>query len=166
MPASCASSWPSSAAQRLGIFDSLRQSLIGLPGTLGVVLLVTIAVIGGAFLLVVPGLVALVFTFFAWTAQLDAQLPPLAALKRSIALTRGRFYDVAGIVGTTIAAVLVFVLLTGILLAVVMNLAGPGAQSGHAGLSFSRWLMAAVLALPVVWIGAVTVTAWRAAARR
>jgi len=152
--------------ERLGILDSLKQGLIGLPGTLGVVLPVMIAVIGGMVLLVVPGLVVLVFTFFAWTAQLDAHLAPLDALKRSVALTRGRFLDVAGIVGSTIAAVLVFVLLTGILVAVVMNLAGPGAQSGHAGLSFSRWLMAAVLSLPVVWIGAVTVTAWRAAARR
>jgi hypothetical protein len=44
-----------------------------------------------------------------------------------------------------------------------MNLAGQGAQTSHAGLSFSRWLMAGLLALPVVYIGAVTVTAWRVA---
>ena len=65
----------------------------------------------------------------------------------------------------TIAAILVFVLLSGILLAVVMNLAGIGAGTGHTGLSLSRWLMAAVLSLPVVYAGAVTVAAWNAAAR-
>jgi hypothetical protein len=69
------------------------------------------------------------------------------------------------VLGATLAAVLVFVLLTGILMAVVMNLAGQGAQASHTGLSFSRWLMAAVLSLPVVYIGAATVTAWRAATR-
>jgi hypothetical protein len=47
-----------------------------------------------------------------------------------------------------------------------MNLAGQGAQTSHAGLSFSRWLMAGLLSLPVVYIGAVTVTAWRVAIRR
>jgi hypothetical protein len=151
---------------RVGVFDSLRQSLIGLPGTVAVVLLSLAAVVVGVCLLVVPGLLAVVYTFFAWTAQIEERLGPVAALRRSVDLVRGRFLDVAGVIGAAIAAVLVFVLLTGILLAVVMNLAGPGAQTGHAGLSFSRWLMAGLLSLPVVYTGAVTVTAWRAAVRR
>lgn len=152
-----------SVGQRLGVLDSLRESLKGLLPTLGVVLAAFAAVLGGLLLLVLPGLVALVLLFFAWVAQIDERLGPVAALRRSLALVRGRFLAVAGIIGTVIAAVLVFVLLTGIFMAVVMNLAGQGAQTSHGGLTLSRWLMAAVLSLPVVYVGAVTVSAWRTA---
>jgi hypothetical protein len=152
-----------SAGRRLGILASLRDSLVGALPTLGVVMLVVLLAVVGGVLLIVPGIAALAWTWLAWTAQLEEGLAPLAALRRSAALVRGRVLPVAGIIGTTLAAVLVFVLLTGILLAVVMNLAGPDAQSAHAGLSFSRWLMSALLALPVVYMGAVNVAAWRAA---
>jgi hypothetical protein len=148
---------------RLSVFESMKQAAIGLPGTLGVVLPVTLAVAAGIALLVIPGIVVLVYGFFAWVAQIDARLSPLAAIRRGINEVRGRFLATAGIVAAAIAAILVFVLLVGILLAVVMNLAGVGAGSGHAGLSFSRWLMATVLSLPVVYAGAVTVAAWTAA---
>lgn len=153
------------AGRRLPVLDSLRQSVTGLPATLGVVVLSLAAVLLGCLALLLPGLAALVYFFFAWPAQIDGGLGPIAALRRSIGLTQGRFLQVAGIVGASIAAVLVFVLLTGILMAVVMNLAGQGAQSSHGGLSFSRWLMAGVLALPVVYVGAVSVAAYRAAIR-
>jgi hypothetical protein len=152
-----------SAGRRLGMLASLRDSLAGALPTLGVVMLVVVLAVAGGVLLLLPGIAVLVWTFLAWTAQLDEGLGPLAALRRSVALVRGRFVACAGILGATIAAVLVFVLLTGILLAVVMNLAGADVQSGHAGLSFSRWLMSGLLALPVVYVGAVTVAAWRAA---
>jgi hypothetical protein len=148
---------------RLGALDSMRRSVAGLPGTFAVLLMVLLMVLVGTVLLVVPGCAALVWLFFAWTAQIDEHLGPLAALRRSIALVRGRFLAVAGIAGAALAAVLVFVLLSGILLAVVMSLAGPGAQTGHTGLSVSRWLMAALLSLPVVYVGAVSVAAWRTA---
>ena len=138
-----------SRGERIGVLDSLRQGLIGLPATLALVLLQIVTA---------P---LIFFTFFAWTAQIEERLGPLAAYRRSFDLARGRLAGVAGVIGATIAAVLVFVLLTGILMAVVMNLAGQGAQTGHAGLSFSRWLMAAVLSLPVVYCGAVSVAAWR-----
>ncbi len=151
------------AGQRLPVFESLRSSLIGLLPSLGVVVLTLLAVVGGSLLLLVPGLVALVWLFFAWPAQIDAGIDPVAAVTRSCQLVRGRFLQVAGVVAATIAVVLVFVLLTGILMAVVMNLAGQGAQSSHGGLSFSRWLMAAVLSLPVVYVGAVSVAAYRVA---
>ena len=62
------------------------------------------------------------------------------------------------------AAVLVFILLAGILVGIVMNLAGQ-ATPGPSALAFSRWLMAVLLAVPVVYGGAVTVSAWRAARR-
>jgi hypothetical protein len=152
-----------SAGRRLGILASLRDSLVGALPTLGVVLIVVLLAVAGCVLLVLPGIAALALTFLAWPAQLEEGLRPLPALRRSVALARGRLMAIAGILGATIAAVLVFVLLTGILLAVVMNLAGPDAQAGHAGLSFSRWLMSALLALPVVYVGAVNVAAWRAA---
>lgn len=152
------------AGRRLPVLDCLRQSAASLPATLGVVALSLAAVLLGFIALVLPGIAALVFFFFAWPAQVDADLGPLAALRRSTELVRGRFLQVAGVLGATMAAVLVFVLLTGILMAVVMNLAGQGAQTSHGGLSFSRWLMAGVLALPVVYVGAVSVAAYRAAA--
>ena len=151
--------------ERIGAVNSLRRSLIELPGTAGVVLLSTLAIVLGFCLLVVPGLLALGYTFFAWTAQIEERLGPVAALRRSVVLVRGRFYDIAGIFGALLAAVLVFVLLSGILLGIVMKLAGPGAESGHGWLSFSRLLMAGLLSIPVVYAGAVTVTAWRKAIR-
>ena len=63
-----------------------------------------------------------------------------------------------------LAVVIVFTLLVGILLAVVMYLAGQGDQPEHAGLSLSRWLMACIVAVPVVYAGAVSVAAYHAAA--
>jgi len=149
--------------ERIGALDAMRQGLIGLPQTLGVLVLTMIAIAAGLCLLVIPGLLALVYTIFAWVAQIDGKLGPVAAMRRSVELVRGRLPGVAGIIGALAAAVIVFVLLTGILMAIVMNLAGQGAQTSHAGLSFSRWLMAGLLSLPVVYIGAVTVTAWRVA---
>ena len=151
--------------ERVSVMDSMRQSMIGLPGTAGVVVLTLFIVMAGCMAFVLPGLAAIVLLCFGWIAQIDGGLLPLAALRRSFEITKPRFLDVAGVLGATLAAVLVFVLLTGILMAVVMNLAGQGAQASHTGLSFSRWLMAAVLSLPVVYIGAATVTAWRAVAR-
>lgn len=152
-----------SLGRRVGALESLRQGVAGLLPATGVVLLVLAAMLAGFALLVLPGCLVVVGLFFAWTAQIEERLGPVAALRRSVALVRGRFLAVAGVVGAMLAAVLVFVLLTGILLAVVMNLAVPQAQSGHAGLSLSRWLMAAMLSLPVVYVGAVTVAAWRVA---
>jgi hypothetical protein len=151
--------------QRIGALDALRSGLIGLPQTLGVLIPTLIAIVVGGCLLIIPGLLALVYTTFAWIAQIDENLGPTAALRRSVELVRGRTLQVAGIIGALAAAVVVFVLLTGILMAIVMNLAGQGAQTSHAGLSFSRWLMAGLLSLPVVYIGAVTVTGWRVAVR-
>ena len=148
------------------VMDSLRQSLIGLLPTAGVVLLCMLIVVAGSLALLLPGIVAAIWLFFAWVAQIDEKLDPVAALRRSVQLVRGRFLDVAGIFGAAVAAVLVFVLLTSILLNVVTNLAGRGVPASHAGLSFSRWLLAGLLSLPVVYMGAVTVSAWIVALRR
>ena len=149
--------------ESLGALDALRQGLIGLPQTLGVLILTMLAILIGGLLLIIPGLLALVYATFAWIAQIDERLGPVAAIRRSVDLVRGRLIEVAGIIAVLAAAVVVFALLTGILLGIVMMLAGPGAETDHAWLSFSRWLMAGLLALPVVYSGAVTVTAWRVA---
>lgn len=157
---------------RLGVLDSLRRSLAGLLPTLGVVLPCVALLLPGLALMytgwklgvpmLLAGMAVLMYLLFSWPAQIEERLGVLAALRRSATLVRGRFLAVAAIVAATLAAVLVFVLLTGILMAVVMNLAGQDAQSSHAGLTFSRWLMAGVLSLPVVYWGAVSVSAWRA----
>ncbi len=88
---------------------------------------------------------------------------PLAALRGGIALVRGRWLEFAGVVAALLAAVLVFVLLASILISMVMNLAGQGLDPTAGGLALSRWLIAVVLAVPVVYAGAVSVVTWRAA---
>lgn len=160
--------------QKLGILDSLRRSLGGLLPTLGVVLpciavlLPGLALVYGAgglagLPVLAAGVIALLYLAFAVPAQMEERLAPMAALQRSVALVRGRLLAMLGIAGALLAAVLVFVLLTGILMAVVMNLAGQGIQTSPGGLAFSRWLMAAILSLPVVYAGAVGTQAWHAA---
>jgi len=152
-----------SLGQRCGVLPALRASIAGLLPTLGLYLLLLVTVVPGLLLLVLPGLALVVLFFFAWAAQIEEQLMPLAAIRRSLALVRGRFLVVASILGAVFAAVVVFTLLVGILLAVVMYLAGQGDRPEHAGLSFSRWLMACIVAVPVVYVGAVSVAAYRAA---
>jgi hypothetical protein len=154
-----------SAGRHCGAMQSLRDSLTGLLPTVGLYLLLVVTVVPG-LLLLLPGLGLLVLFFFAWAAHIEEGLMPLAAIRRSVALVRGRFMAVAGIVAMLLAAVLVFTLLVGILLAVVMYLAGQGDQPAHAGMSFSRWLMACILGIPVVYVGAVSVAAYRAATAR
>ena len=151
--------------ERLGVLDSMRDSVAGLAGHVcGCSWLVLVGGIGPArSCWCCPGCAALVCCSSPGRRRSTSSWVHSAALRRSVALVRGRFFAVAGILGAALAAVLVFMLLTGILLAVVMSLAGPGAQTGHTGLSVSRWLMAALLALPVVYVGAVSVAAWRTA---
>jgi hypothetical protein len=152
-----------SAGRRCPALQSLRDSLAGLLPTLCLYLLLLITVVPG-LLLLLPGLGLMVLFFFAWPALIAEGLSPLAAIRRSVALARGRFLSVAAILATVLAIVVVFTLLVGILLAVVMYLAGQGDRPEHAGLSFSRWLMACIVAVPVVYVGAVSVAAYRAAA--
>jgi hypothetical protein len=136
------------AGSRIGVMESLRRTLLDLPAT--IVVLLSIIASGGLL-------------FFAWPALIQQQQGALAAIRSCLSLIRGRVLEVAGIVGATLAAVLVFVLLSGILLGVVMTLAGPGAQSSPTALNFSRLLMSGLVALPVVYLGAVSVTAHNSA---
>ncbi len=60
-----------------------------------------------------------------------------------------------------LSAILVFVLLAGILIGVVMGPGRAGACPRPVASALSRWLMALILAVPVVYAGAVTVTTRR-----
>jgi hypothetical protein len=115
---------------------------------------------GLAALVALPGLVLAVWLALAWPAALAEGLGPVAALRRGAALVRGQVLRVAGLVGAAFAAVLVFVLLTGILLGVVMSIAGMRGPTGSLQLGASRLLIAGLIAVPVVWLGAVWVTAY------
>lgn len=158
------------------VLDSLRRSFAGLLPMVGVVLPCSLLLLPGLVLgytagwvgvpVLLAGVAALMYFAFGIHALLDEGLAPLAALRRSVALVRGNALATAGLLAAALAAVLVFVMLTGILMAVAMNLAGRDAQTSHAGLTFSRWLMAGVLALPVVYAGAVSVSAWRTLTRK
>ncbi len=166
--------------------DSLRQAALDAPFVLVLLLLLALPLVPAmlvtaargfdiaAALLTVAAALLLVHGWFAWPALVEADLQasrsagpvlrpraPLRAMAHSIGQVRGRWRQVAMLAGTLLAAVLVFVLLTGIFMGVVMGLAGQ-ANPTAGGLALSRWLMALVLALPVVYGGAVTVTAWRA----
>jgi hypothetical protein len=124
------------------VVDSLRQSVLQLPAAL-MVLLVVVASLGTLFL-AWPALVAggsIVTSINLAGQRLRAQ--PVATL---------------GVWGATIAAILVFVLLSGILLGVVLSLAGISAASTQAGLTLSRLLLAVL----ILYGSAVAVIAWQA----
>lgn len=158
---------------RPAVLETMRRSMLALPATLGLLLLSLapllpplwwIAARGFGWLpllLLLGGLCGLLFVFFAWPVQIVERASPWAALTRSILLVRSNFTQVAMLAGVLLAAVLVFSQLTGIFIGIVMTVAGPEAQASHTWLSVSRWLMAGVLAVPIVYVGAVSVTAYR-----
>ena len=162
-----------SAGARPGVAETMRRSVATLAATLALLLLslapllpplLWIAARGFGWvpgLWLLAGLCGLLFVFFAWPIQIMEKLSPWAALRRSILLVRAHFAQVATLAGVLLAAVLVFSQLTGIFIGILMSVAGPEAQTSHAWLSVSRWLMAGVLAVPIVYVGAVSVTAYR-----
>lgn len=148
------------SGRALTLRESLRGSVLKLPVAGATVLLVTLAVLAGTALLVVPGVLALLYLGFAWHAALWERGNVFAALARSVELVRGRALALLGVLGAAAAAVLVFVLLTGILLGLVMSLAGVDPREGSSGISLARLLYAVVLAVPVVWLGAVSTVSY------
>lgn len=171
------------------LIASLRRAAMDVPFVLVALLLLALPLLpamlltarfgfgAAAALATLAALALQLYGWFAWTAlaaiNLRSTAPgtatdswrvpsPIAALGASYRLVRGRWRAILLLGFSLLAAVLVFVLLTGIFIGVAMGLAGqdaPGAQA----MALSRWLMALILALPVVYGGAVTVTAWRAA---
>lgn len=171
--------------QRQPVFDSLRQAALDSPFVAVLLLLFALPLVPAmlvtawqgfgltAALLTLAACLLLVHGWFAWPALVAADLAaeragasrvrpraPVAALARSLRLARGQWFALVQVAGTLLAAVLVFVLLTGIFMGVVMGLAGQSTPTAG-GLALSRWLMALVLAVPVVYGGAVTVSTWR-----
>jgi hypothetical protein len=160
------------------VLDSLRRAAMDVPAVL--VLMLVLAgpllpamlatawrgfdVFAALLTLLAAGL--MVFGWFAWPALVDRGTGPMAALATSISMVRGRWQAFLFAAAALVAAVLVFVLLVGILVGVVMGLAGQATTAAAGGQAFSRWLMGLILALPVVYGGAVTVSAWRAAGPR
>jgi hypothetical protein len=112
-------------------------------------------------LLLLAALAGVLLMFFGWPAMIAQGLSPWAAARRSIVLARPRYLHVAAVVALLLAAVLVFTQLAGIFIGSVIMIAGPAAQSNPNWLAVSRWLMAGVLAVPIVYAGAVSITAWR-----
>jgi hypothetical protein len=167
--------WATATRQPSSVMAALRLAVASLPGTLLLVLLAlapllptTLWVGARGFglvgvLLLLAGLIGVLFVFFGWPAMQAERLSPWSALRRSTGLVRARFAQVAALAGLLVAMVLVFAMLTGIFIGEIMMLAGPGAQTSHVWLSLSRWLMAGVLALPIIYGSAVAVTAFRLA---
>ncbi len=118
-----------------------------------------------ALLLTAGAMGLLVYALPAWPALIAGSANPWSALTNGIALVRGRWLEFAGVVAALLAGVLVFALLASILISMVMNLAGQGMNPTPGGLAFSRWLIALVLAVPMVYAGAVSVVTFRAASR-
>jgi hypothetical protein len=86
---------------------------------------------------------------------------PAAAIRRGIAMVRGRFWPLAGAYAAVLAAVLVFVMLAGIFVGVLMAIAGQQGPTSVAGQMLSRLLFGCVIALPVVYVGAAQVVVFR-----
>lgn len=117
--------------------------------------------VGALFLL--AALAGMVMMFFGWPAIVAQSQSPLAAARRSVLLARLHYGQLVLLVALLIAAIVIFALLASIFIGAVVMLAGPTAQSNPNWLALSRWLMAAFLAIPIVYVSAVSITAWRCA---
>jgi hypothetical protein len=119
-----------------------------------------------ALLLTAMACALLVFVLPAWPAMIAGKTLPWTALAGSVRLVRGRWLKFACLLLLLLAGLAIFILLTGIMIGMVMNLAGQGVDPAPAALAASRWLIGVVLAVPVMYACAVAVAAWRAAAVR
>lgn len=156
------------------LLDSLRSAAMDVPQVLAVHVVLLLPLVPAMLATsrlgfgLVPALLTLaaggllLHGWFAWPALVATPSGPVAAIRQSISLVRGRWTSFAQLAFALLASVLVFVLLIGIFIGVVMGLAGQATPDAN-GLALSRWLMGLILAMPVVYGCAVTVSAWRAA---
>jgi hypothetical protein len=161
---------------RQDVFVAMRSAFGSLPSTFAFLLIAFAPLVPAALwvaargsavvgvLLVLASLAGVLLMFFGWPALVAQGLSPWAAARRSIHLARPRYRQVAAVAGLLLASVVVFALLASIFIGSVIALAGPAAQTSHSWLAISRWLMAGVLAMPIVYAGAVSITAWRCVA--
>jgi hypothetical protein len=119
-----------------------------------------------AWLLTAMACALLVFVLPAWPAMIAENAPPWTALAGSVRLVRGQWLQFASLMLVLLVGLAIFILLTGIMIGMVMNLAGQGVDPAPAALAASRWLIGVVLAVPVMYACAVAVAAWRATAVR
>lgn len=116
-----------------------------------------------ALLLTIAASALVVHVLPAWPALIAGNRGPWSALVASARVVRGGWLQVAAVVLTLLAGVLVFLLLASIFIGMVMNLSGQGTHPTAGALAVSRLLIALVLAVPVVYAGAAAVVTWRAA---
>jgi hypothetical protein len=153
---------------------ALRKAALGVPRALLLIAAVFLPLVPAAAYLAWrgSGAVAVLFTFIgcvplvlgslAWPLDIAMESSPWAAYRKSIELARSHWSALLAIIGIVIGSVLVFALLASVLMAVVINLAGPGAQTSAVGLGVSRWMMAGVLSLPIVFAFAAAVVTCQA----
>jgi hypothetical protein len=153
---------------------ALRKAALGVPRALLLIVLAVLPLVPAAAylawrgsgtiaaLLTFAGCVPMVLGSLAWPLDVAMESTPWAAYRKSIELARCHWSALLAIIGIVIGSVLVFALLASILMAVVMNLAGPGAQTSAVGLGLSRWMMAGVLSMPIVFAFAAAVVTCQA----
>ncbi len=161
------------AGTRVPVLESLLRAARDLPTLVPLLLLLAMTLLPAMAVtawqgfglvsaaLTLAALLLLVNAWLAWPALSSRGLAPWTALVVSRGLVRGRWLQFAKVLAMLVAAVLVFVMLVGIFIGMVMELATQSTQ-GAGSIAFSRWLMAVILALPVVYAGAVTVVVWNA----
>jgi hypothetical protein len=143
------------------VIDALRRSARALPALLAATIIGMLAIGAGLALAVLPGLAAIVWLSFAWIGVLWEGRGPMAALGDSVRLVRGRFWPLAGLFGVALAVVFVYVLLMVVLIDVVMAVAGWRGPADTMGQGVSKVLVGIVVSLPVVYLSAMLVVAWR-----
>lgn len=162
-----------SNGESLSPFEAMQRATKRLPQSLAVAVLLfapsvaAMAFVGRNRLLVTAlGIVAsawLLWSAFVWVAAILEPCDPIAAIRRNAAIVRSHLRAVLLLEVIAFSCVLVFVLLGGILFGVVMGIAGmDGNAMGTGRLGLSRLLMAGLCSFPVVWLGAVWVTGYRA----
>jgi hypothetical protein len=163
--------------ERPHLMQSLRDAFRDVPAVLVVVVAWTLPFVPAALstaardfdvvalLLTAAASALIVFLLPAWPALISGNGNPWTALVDSVRLVRGGWLQLAGLMGLLLTGALVFVLLAGILLGMVMYLAGQGDNPTPTGLAASRWLIGIVLAAMLTYLGAVSVATWRALTR-
>jgi len=87
-------------------------------------ILASVAVVVGLFLLVVPGLIAMVLFMFSTFLVIDRGLGPIDALKESMELTKGNRWPLFGFILLCMLIILVGVLALGVGLLVAVPIVG------------------------------------------
>lgn len=77
--------------QPSSITRALPQAMKRFPTVLGTAAIISVMAMGGFLLLIVPGIIVLIFTFFALQEAVLSQEGPIQAIKESAALVKAHF---------------------------------------------------------------------------